>query len=194
MRIDRVNRALWTVLGLLLLAGGVCGAIASLGQLPGTEESSPLLWSWAVTRWRDAGAAAPLVVAAIGLLGVLAGLFLLRAQLRISRSSVEDLRLDEGPAAGGPGSTRVRGGALAGALTEDMRAIREVQAAHVTLAGPPEALRVSARLDVLPGANLGDLAADVQTCLDRFTATTGTTVCDVDVTLRLREREATRVN
>ncbi len=183
-RADTVNRVLWTVLGPVLAGGGIAGALASRGHLGGTDPDSPLLWSWAIERWRDAGSAAPLGTAGIGLLAALLGFLLLRAQLPARRSAAPSVRLD------GPedrGVTQIRGGALPGALAADLRRIEAVRGSQVTLSGPSEATRVRVRLDVLPDITVTRLAIQVQHCLDRFATTTGVRVADVEVTLRLQE-------
>lgn len=181
---DSVNRVLWTLLGLLLAAGGVLGAVASRGALAGTDPDSPLLWSWSLASWRDAGTAAPLGTAGVGLVVAVLGFVLLRAQLPARRPTPPTLRV------GNPddrGTTEIRGGALPGALADDLRRLVAVRGAQVTLSGPTEATRVRVRLDVLPEITVARLAAAVQQCLDRFATTTGLRVGEVEVTLRLQE-------
>lgn len=183
-RSDTVNRVLWTVLGLVLAAGGIAGALASTGHLSGTDPDSPVLWSWAIETWRDAGTAAPAVTAALGALVGLLGYLLLRAQLP-RRSSVPGNIFLSAPE--DRGVTKLRGGAVPGALAADLRQIEVVRDSHVTLSGPSEATAVRVRLDVLPDTTVSRLAVQVQHCLDRFTTTTGVHVADVEVTLRLDE-------
>lgn len=181
---DVLNRALWTGLGLLLTALGVLGALASRGHLGGTDPNSPVLWSSAITRWRDAGTAAPLVTAGVGLVVVLLGMLLARAQLPSRRPTLPTLHV---AGSADRGATEIRGGALPGALADDLRRIEAVRSAHVTLAGPTHATRVGVRLDILPNTTVNRLAVQVQHCLERFATTTGARVCDVEVTLRLQE-------
>ncbi|MGQ0630027.1 MAG: hypothetical protein ACT4P1_03230 [Sporichthyaceae bacterium] len=178
--IDRVNRVLWTVLAVLLLSGGALGALASLGHVAGTDTDSPLLWDWAIERWRDAGVAAPLTVAGLGVLLVVLGVLLSRAQLPARRRQLETLQL------GGPaqrGATSVRGGALPGALAEDLQRLDQVHAAQVSVHGGWEQATVALRLDIAAGTVVDSLAAAVRECLARFTATTGVQVRELEVTL-----------
>lgn len=76
------NRVLWAILGLVLLALGVAGALASLDRLPGVDADSSVLPSSLDTRWREAGFWAPLVSIVAGVVLVGLGYLLLRAQLR----------------------------------------------------------------------------------------------------------------
>lgn len=192
---DAVNRLLWTALGLALLGGGALGAAAALGHVPGTDTESPLLWRSALEGWRSAEGWAPFAVAGGGLLAVVLGVLLLRAQLRTGPRPVREIQLPPGATPGqGAGSTRVRGGALAGCLSDDLRRLGPVQGAHVRLSGTAQATRVAVRLDAAADVDVDTLAGELAGCLDRFVRTTGTRLDAVEVTVRLREREVARVS
>ena len=119
---DRVERATFSILGLLLLAAGLYTLLRGLGTFGSGASDDPLIS--ASTRrflgdhegwWWAAGAAA-------ALLCVLAGLALLRRQLRaVPRRGADPLvrRRDDGV-------TRVDRGALTGALEDELEHLPDV--------------------------------------------------------------------
>lgn len=188
---DTANRALWSVLALLLTTLGVLGSLASLGRLPGTDTESPLLWSALLRSWREHGNAPPWALAGVGLVLAALGALLMGTQLRRrGGTSMSDLTLDQG---GGSGATTVAAGAMSSGLERDLATLPDVQRASVRLIGEPEHLRVRVRVQVRPRTDLEALGQALDTRLERFTRTSGLEPDDVAVTVAVEAKAATRV-
>src|SRR5690606_18417281 len=82
---NTANRVIWTIVGVILLALGVLGVLASLDRLPGFDASTPLLSDEVTSTWRSWGAWAPIVSIVVGLLLIGLGILLFRAQIRRKR-------------------------------------------------------------------------------------------------------------
>jgi hypothetical protein len=165
------NRLLWTIVGVVLLAGGLAVAAASLGWLP-VDRSTPLAPTSFVDRWRGWGAWAYALAIAATVLVAVFGFVLLRAELRGRGGlAMADRRFAANPD-GPPGHTLVASSALAGALARDLRSHPAVRRAgvHLTAHGQP---KVHVRLTVTPEADIGALHGHVDAALDRFEATIG---------------------
>lgn len=189
------NRILWSVLGLMLLAAGIGGVLASLDRLPWLDADAPLLSSDLVSAWRRWGVWAPILSTAIGLALALLGFALVRAQTRPAGGpSLPELAVSEvagrGRAAGGhepaaavAGTTLVASRTLARALSKDLMRNRSVDSASAHLSGTADDPRLRLHLSLLPGADLGRMHEYVDAALERFNATSGlrSRVADVDV-------------
>jgi hypothetical protein len=162
---DRVERTTFSILGVLLLAAGLYTLLRGLGAFGADASDDPLIsestrsflgdheaWWWA------AGAAA-------ALLAILAGLALLRRQLRaVPRRGSHPLvrRRDDGV-------TRVDRGALTGALEDELEHLPDVDhaSAHLVRAGTHPL--VDLRLRVADDADLGDVRGALEDdALERF--------------------------
>ena len=75
------HRLLWTIIALLLVAGGAAALTASLGTLPGADPAAVLLSAELVDRWRIAAPWSTLAAAVAGALLALAGQRLLTREL-----------------------------------------------------------------------------------------------------------------
>lgn len=193
---DRFNRLLWAILATVFGVAGVLGAVASLGGMAGTDTDSPLLWSALLRRWRENADAAGWTMAAAGVLLAVLGALLIRAQLRRRGGpGLGDLTLepDRGDPARCRGTTTVAAGALSGALQRDLAGISDVTRARVRLIGQPRDLHIRAGVHVRSEAELEDLGQAVQTCLNRFSLTSGLKPDSVAVTIALEETRPTRV-
>jgi hypothetical protein len=162
---DRVERATFSILGLLLLAAGLYALSRGLGTFGSGSSDDPLVSdstrsflgdheSW----WWAAGAAAAVV-------SVLAGLALLRRQLRaVPRRGADPLvrRRDDGV-------TRVDRGALTGALEDELEHLPDVDRATARLVRAGTHPLVDVRLQVSDDADLGDVRGAVEDhALERF--------------------------
>ncbi|MBM0279690.1 hypothetical protein, partial [Micromonospora tarensis] len=67
------HRLLWTIIALLLVAGGATVLAAGLGTLPGTDPAAVLLSPALVDRWRTTTPCSTLAAAVAGTLVALAG-------------------------------------------------------------------------------------------------------------------------
>jgi hypothetical protein len=162
---DRVERATFSILGLLLLAAGLYTLLRGLGAFGHAASDDPLIS--ASTRrflgdheawWWAAGAAG-------ALLAVLAGLALLRRQLRaVPRRGGSPLvrRRDDGV-------TRVDRGALTAALEEELEHLPDVDRASARLVRAGAHPLVDLRLQVSDDADLGDVRGALEDdALERF--------------------------
>lgn len=131
MHADRTNRAMLIVFALLLIAGGVTGALTGFGVLGTAPQHRPLLdnqfssylgahgdWLWPLI------ALAALIIALLALRWMLALLF--------STDRVGDFRL---PGDRGGGPTSLAASALTAAVVEEIRGYLGVQAAQARLIG-----------------------------------------------------------
>lgn len=165
-----VNRVLWALVGLVLLAAGVLGTLISLGRFPWVRSSSAVLGPSAADRWRSAGAWAFVVTIAAGVVIALLGALVLKAQFRRRyRTTLPDLvSLDSDP-----GRTRVGATTLDHALTLDLESHPRVRRVAAHLVGESQDPAVTLRLVVAPDANVDDLRNHVDRALDRFGHTAG---------------------
>jgi hypothetical protein len=198
--VNTANRVLWIVVGLLLLAAGVVGALASQGRLPGVDRGSTLLTPAAGERWRDWGGWAPAASIAAALLLASLGFLLLRAQLRgHAGPDMPDVLLpprpsgDEAQAPGGAGRTLVTTPALNRALTRDLQTHRRVRRAAVHLTGKPRRPALLVRLAVAPDADIPELRAYVDQSLGRLTSTSGVHPHLDEVVVSMATQEPARV-
>jgi len=185
--VNRANRVLWSVIGVVLLAAGVIGALISLGYLPGTDRHVAL-WTDAMSnRWHTWGLWAPAIVAAAGLIIAVAGFALIAAELRPRTGrNVAGLVFPVPP--GSPsdpgddavtGRTRVSGSTLRHALQRDLQSHPRIKHATVRMTGHADRPQLHLRLDLTRGTELTDVQSHVAEAVDRFRATSS-----LDPTLR----------
>jgi hypothetical protein len=185
------NRALWTVIGLLLTALGVTGALLSLGKLPGTNAESTLIWPELAQRWRDWGPWALAAAAAAGLIVLLCGLALLRVQLRRHGSApMADVVL-ETPAA--TGRTYIGTNVLTRGLAHDLQARPGIKTASAHLSGNPGQPQLEVWLTVDPETSLTKARQWVQESVQRFTTTTNVKPASYTVTAKYADGTTSRV-
>jgi hypothetical protein len=186
---NAANRALWIVIGLLLLGVGVAGALASLNLLPGINPDASVLPMSLNARWRDWGFWAPAASIAIGLAIVGLGVLLLWAQLRRRGGrAMPDMDVPDGR-----GHTRIASQTLVRALSTDLSRDRDIADARVRLTGTRDDPRLLLRLLVTPGADLRRLRGFVDSSLTRFTATAGLDPQVADVEVRMSGGSVSRV-
>lgn len=190
-------RVLWTAIGLLLVAIGGVGIAASYGALPGTDPDAPLLWSGLLNLWRGTTPAGLALFVVLGLLLALLGLNLLaRLLLPRSRPAMHEVPLGQPDRRTGdesgrtaaprlPGTTTVRGTALARGLERDLASEPEVRRASVTLTGAAARPELWIQLQVGPRARLAVIRDHVGAAVDRFVATSGLHPHRLDVTTRM---------
>jgi hypothetical protein len=177
--LEALNRGLFIILGLVLVAAGVVGLLAASGVLRLLEPSTiyasladtilgrPFLW-WTV-----------LVVAA--LLLVLLGLWLVRGELSRPRvGGLHDVVLQEGRR----GSTTVGAVAVADAAAHDLARLPGVLDSDVRLATFGRRPRLEARLDVPADADLDAIRQAAEGPYTRLRTMLG--VEDIDAHVRLR--------
>jgi hypothetical protein len=179
---DAANRALWTVIGLLLLLAGVAGGLANRGWLPGLAGTDPLLWPGLLSWWRRLEPWGLVGIGLLGLAGAVLGLILLGSELRgRAAPALGELRLAPGRA----GRTRVRGQAVGQGLARDLARDPGIRAATVAVTGAAPRPELWLRLDVEQPADLSAVRERVAAALARFSRTYGLWPCKVDVTARM---------
>ena len=177
------NRVLLAVVGVLLLAAGVGGTLASLGRFPRLSSRSALLPGSLDATWHRFGFWAPLVSIVVGVVVVLLGLLLLRGELRRQGGRPMPTLVLPATTAAGSGTTIVGSGTLEQALSRDLARSRHLSDATAYLTGDPTRPTLTLRLAASPGADLGQVKGAVDGALHRFAATSGVSpkIADVDV-------------
>jgi type II secretory pathway pseudopilin PulG len=186
------NRLLAILFGLLLLAIGVTGLTLGLGTLgPRFADMTPL--PAAIAKHAMAPTDNDLIgLALLGLLALLLGLLLLRAELRVrAQSRMRDLRYVQSSAeqALGRGRTVVRTGGLEHGLRLSLGALPGIHWAHAQLAGSPERPNLLIELEVDAEARLSTLKSEVGRAIERFQLTSGR---QPSTQVRIRLAEARR--
>jgi hypothetical protein len=170
------NRLLWALIGLLLLAIGVTGLALGSGAL-GSRFAHTAPLPPAIARHAMAPTDNDLIVLALlGLLALLVGLLLLRAELRApGQSRMRDLRYQQSSDEPGRrrGRTAVRTGGLEHGLRQSLGALSDVRWAHAQLAGNPERPNLLLELEVDAEARLSTLKSEVGQAIERFQLTSG---------------------
>lgn len=190
---NRGNRLLWTVVGLVLLLGGIALALASRGQL-GADRSSPLISTATRQRWNAWHSWIPWVAIAVALIVALLGLLLLRAELHGRGGRALPDRVFEPTPDGSRGETVVSSSALSQALSADLQNHPGVSRAGVHLTGRPGRPEAYLRLAVTPEADVGDIRGYVDSALARFADTSGWRPELAEVTVRLADQPPPRVH
>lgn len=189
---DRSNRVLWTIIGLVLLAAGLFTAAASLGWVPETQTGSPLLWGEVIEQWQLWEPWVWLAVIVVGLIIAWLGWLLIKAQLRVPDGpAMGDLKVG---APDGRGHTVVGHSTLAKATERDLQRISGVHGAAVRLLGERDQPELRTQLEVGRDASLSALVAGVHDALGRFTATSGLGPEAVDVTVEFDGGRPRRVS
>ena len=176
---NAAHRVLWTVVALLLVAGGAVTLAASLGALRGLEPTAALLSTGMLDRWRLAAPWSGLAAAVTGALLALAGQRLLDRELR---GSVRTLRGTLSRPGRRAGRTRLAADVLARALERDLAGDPGVRRARVVLTGAPPRPDVWIRVDLTADARAADAREHVGAAVRRFTVTAGCEPAHLDVT------------
>lgn len=188
----RVNRIVLALAGVLLVVGGGAVLAAGLGL------SVPSWWPWSgphdvlLSRserqhWRSEGWWWPAVIAALGLV-VLLALWWLIAQFR--RARLAEVVVDSGD---GDGAV-VRGRALEAVLAADTEAQEGVARARIALTGRRVAPRARVALQLEPHASpAGALAALAAEALGNARTSTGLAALPTEARLRAVRHRARRV-
>jgi hypothetical protein len=188
--VNTANRVLWAVVGLLLLALGVFGTLASLGRLPRVPPDSVLLPVSRDATWHRFGTWSPVATIAAGLVVMLLGWLLLRAELRRRQGRAMSELVLPSTAVPGAGATVVESGILEKALSRDLSGQRPLTGATAYLTGEPTRPTLTLRLAAAPDADLGQVKDIVDGALRRFAATSGVSPRIGDVDVRIADPSA----
>lgn len=186
---DRRNRLLWAIISFVVCGAAASGVLLGAGAFGSAAATTPVLADPLASAWDELGVWALVWVIILGLLLAWLGWWLLRAQLRRGgHAALDGLELPTGrDGQHTAGWTVVRGPALAHGMGADLQRVRGVERAHVGLFGSSRKPELRAQLDV-NSADLEGLRKQVTRCLERFTATTGTSPHTVDITFRLVQK------
>jgi hypothetical protein len=183
---DRFNRVLWAVIGLVLAAAGALGVAAARGHLPGVDPRSTLVPGWLLARWRSWGPWAWAAVAVAGLILAWLGWRLLRAQLRPGgrRPLPAALTLRSGEDGETAGEIRLNSPALAHAAEHALERHGAVEHALVRLFGDAEHPEMRARIETAGDTDLRTVGEHLGRTVEQLTATSGLRPDPVKVTVR----------
>ncbi|MEU8257404.1 hypothetical protein AB0C06_24405 [Micromonospora inaquosa] len=176
------HRLLWTIIALLLVAGGAAALAASLGTLPGVDPASLLLSADLIDRWRMTAPWSTLAAAVAGALFALAGQHLLARELRGPGGTLRGTLSQPGRR---PGRTRVAADILTDALVRDLTGNPGVRRARVVLTGAPPHPDVWIQVDLTADAPPAGVREHVHAAVRRFAATTQCQPAHLDVTARI---------
>ncbi len=192
-RIDRRNRRRLAVIGLLLAAAGTLSACLGAGVF-GDARSNQAVFDGTVIRWwNEGGWKSFAVVAAIGLVTIIVGLWLAAPQLRRNdaKSRTPTIVFPRNPL--GRGETTLRASGLSHSLENDLVHIPDITKASVGLFGAYPDIELRAVLDVNDNADLDQLPDRVQEVLARLHTTAGIAPDPIQIALRFsdggRERQ-----
>ncbi|MGH3388158.1 MAG: hypothetical protein ACRDOO_04705 [Actinomadura sp.] len=197
---DRLDRALWTSIAVLLLAVGALGIAAGRGRLHGVDPNGAVLPRWWLDQWHAWGVWALIGLCAVGLIMVWLGYRLLRAELRPRghRAAPAEIVLESRggePPGGAKGETRLRGHALTHAAERALLGHPAIERARVGLrlsgdAGHP---RMHARIDTTSDTDLRAVSEHVARTLHRLGVTGDMRFRSADVTVRPSHQARPRV-
>jgi hypothetical protein len=181
VKIDRANRILFTVIGILLIVAGVCGILLAQGLLPVLEPfqiyarmeedliTEPAVW-WAV-------------IILIGVLVAMLGLWYAVRQVAVRGGRRLDTMLLK---RGELGATRLEPDAVGKAVTRDLDRMDGVTGSRVRMRTYLPEPSLAVRLDVSDDADIQLIRSRVDEALERLRRTLGTETVASDVTVRLR--------
>ncbi|MGW3609948.1 hypothetical protein ACWD6N_08660 [Micromonospora sp. NPDC005163] len=186
---DAAHRLLWTIVALLLVAGGSAALAVSFGVLPGAfgvlpgpDPGAALLGAGLLSRWRLATPWTTLAAAVAGALLALTGHQLLAWELRRPGSAVRGTLTHPGRR---PGRTRLAADVLVHALERDLTGAPGVRRARVVLTGAPPRPDVWIRVDLTADTPTAGVREHVRAAVRRFATTAGCQPAHLDVTARV---------
>ncbi|MEU8179546.1 hypothetical protein AB0B85_30845 [Micromonospora sp. NPDC049044] len=179
---DAAHRLLWTIVALLLVAGGVTALAVGSGALPFVDPDAVLLGGGPVDAWRVATPWSTLSAAVAGLLTAVAGQRLLYRALRRPDRVLRGTLSRTGSL---PGRTRLATEVLVRALERDLLRAPGVHRARVVLTGTPPRPDVWVRVDLTSDARTAGVREHVHDAVRRFATTAGCQPAHLDVTARI---------
>lgn len=154
-RTDRVNRALLTLIGVLLLAVGTAALLHSTGALGRARRESPVLASPTVSWYAAHGSWFWPTLAGVAALVLILAVWWASAQIRLNGAGL--IALDRHPG----GAVTVTGGHLAECIERDAAAQPEIERARVHLTRSESTLHVWLTVWVGPPYDVGRAVARI---------------------------------
>ena len=185
---DALNRAVLSLLGLVLVGAGAAALALHYGAFGDDERDENLINSDTRDLWGDRSWLWWVVAAASLLVGLLA-LRWLREQLRAPRVGNADLerRSPEGV-------TRLRASGAANALEQDLEQVRGVKSASARMVGDGSEAKVDLRVDVNEDADVDRVRQQVEEyALPRFRRAVEVEALETDLRLDLAPPAGRRV-
>ncbi|WP_410809139.1 hypothetical protein [Micromonospora sp. 067-2] len=179
---DAAHRLLWTIIALLLVAGGGVALAVSFGELPVGDPGAVLLGAGLLNPWRLAAPWSTLAAAVVGVLLALAGLQLLNRAPRRPDRALRGILSHPGRR---PGRTRLAAEVLTRALERDLTGNAGVHRARVILSGTPPRPDVWIRVDMTADARAAGVREHVHDAVRRFATTADCQPAHLDVTARI---------
>jgi hypothetical protein len=191
-RIDRRNRWLAALIGLIAAAAGAVSACVGAGVF-GTDRSDHAVFGPTLLRWwNEGGWKSFAVVVVIGAVGVVLGLWLAVPQLRRNNARARTSTVVFPPTGARRGETSLHSPALSHGLETDLKRIPDVRDAAVGLFGAYPDIEMRAVIDVVDDADLEHLPDRVDEVLERMRNTTGIRLDPIRVTVRFTDASRER--
>lgn len=191
-RIERRNRRRLAVIGLLLAAAGTLSACLGAGVFDDARSNRPVFDGTVISWWNEGGWKSFAVVAAIGLVTIVLGLWLAAPQLRRNDAKSRTPTIVFPPNPPGRGETSLHAPALSHSLEHDLIRIPDVTKASVGLFGPYPDIGLRAVLEVNDNADLDQLPDEVDKALARMHTTTGIALAPIQIALRFSDSDPQR--
>jgi hypothetical protein len=190
--IDRRNRVVVIIVGLVALGGGLLVLFLGSGVF-GAHRSNLVIFDGALLRrWDSYGAGAYAVVGAVSFIALILGLLLATREWRRNDGIKRAGRITFPIKSGERGQTTLHTPSLSHALERDLERLGDVKGARVGLFGDPPHVELRSVLDVDDDADLARLPIQFNEALTRFHHTVGFRPAPIQVTLRFREGQRTR--
>jgi hypothetical protein len=183
-RIDRRNRRIAALIGLLVAAGAAVAACLGAGVF-GTPRSDHAVFGPTLVRWwNEGGWKSFAVVVVIGVVGIALGLWLALPQLMRNDAIGRTQAMVLSDPGNGRGETTLRAPALSHGLEADLERLPEVARAAVGLFGTYPDVEMRAVIDVSDDADLDRLPHRVDEAFQRAYATTGLRLDPIYISVR----------
>ena len=183
-RIDRRNRRLVAMIGLLVAAGGAASACVGAGVF-GTARSDHAVFGPTLVRWwNEGGWKSFAVVVAIGVVAVTLGLWMALPQLRRNDARPRTGTIVFADSGTHRGETTLRAPGLSRGLENDLERLPDIRKAAVGLFGAYPDIELRAVVDVPDDADLEGLPDRVDEVLERVRTTTGVRLDPIRIAVR----------
>jgi hypothetical protein len=190
--IDRRNRAVMILLGLVLLGGGVLVLLLGTGAFGRHRSDLSILDGAVLRRWDHYGAASYAVVGAAAFVVCIVGLFLAAREWKRNGGRERTGGITFLTKLGERGQTTLRTPSLSHTLENDLMRLPDVRGARVGLFGESPAVELRSVLDVTDHVDLKSLPRRFDEALARFEQTVGYRPQPIQVTVRFRAGQRER--